>query len=144
MKRVIKEFTKNNLDFGGTYFFITDKNLFVILNNLFNNIGKFLRQYSSSPALSGDAIIVKKDVFDFLEGFDKSIKFGEDEEFAARAVKKNFKFGLIKYSHKSSGRRIKKIGFHRLIVSFIFNLLFKITKIKKLKNLAYSLYGEIG
>ncbi len=147
LKDSLNYFKKHNIDLGGTYFYLPHRNIFVFFNNLGNNFGKFFRNKSNKPALSGDAFFVKTDVFNALKGFNENMSFGEDEDFGERAVKAGFKYGLINKSHKSSGRRIVKVGLMSITLSFILYSLARFSKGERKKDLeikASKLYGEIG
>lgn len=148
LERGLRYFKKRNLDIGGTFFYLWHKNIFVMMNNLGNNIGKITRKNSKFPALSGDSIWSTKEAFEKINGFDESLNFGEDEDYGKRAVKNGLRYGLIPYSHTSSGRRIEALGLGRITKSFYFSTKAKFAKNedlkKKFEDLAADAYGGIG
>jgi GT2 family glycosyltransferase len=70
------------------------------------------------------AILVKKEIFEKVNGFDESIKFAEDHNFVRR-IRKLGKFGIIRSARiLSSSRRFEKDGwistYFRYIIAEIY------------------------
>jgi glycosyltransferase involved in cell wall biosynthesis len=74
------------------------------------------------------AVLVKKEIFEKVKGFDENIKFGEDHNFVRR-IRKIGEFGLIRSSKiLSSLRRFEKDGwfltYFRYIIAEIYMIFF--------------------
>ena len=109
LEKTINEFKERNLDVIGfkihpfphkeiTYFFV---------NIFYNRI--ITKLENKFPHLSA-GVLVKREVFKILNGYDETIKFAEDYDLARRSVKL-FKFGIIKSDELwVSDRRWRKDG----------------------------------
>ena len=72
------------------------------------------------PHLPGFCIFVKKSLHDQIGGFDESIHFAEDHEYAHRAVKSGAKFGFLKdVQVPVSIRRMERDGRLSIAVKYI-------------------------
>ncbi len=109
LDKALKEFKKRKLDIA-TFSLLPKKRkrLTSFLFNLFYNWPIFLLERIMPHAAMG--ILVKKDVFEKLGGFDETIKMAEDHEFARRG-KKIAKYGIIRsVSIYVSERRFEQEG----------------------------------
>ena len=71
-------------------------------------------------AFATNAVLVKREIFEKIKGFDEEIKIGEDHDFAKRAAKIG-KFGLIETEPVlTSARRFEKDGRFRTYLKYIF------------------------
>lgn len=102
---VLKEFKERGLDLGSFCLVPESKK---ILFNIFYNIPIIVLEKILPHAAQG--ILVKKDIFKKLNGYDESIKMAEDHDLARRA-KKIGKYGIIRSKKiHVSDRRFKKDG----------------------------------
>lgn len=97
------------------------------------------------PAANGPCIIIKKSLFEKINGFDEEIFFGEDFDLVQRAVKVGGKFKVFKTPILYvSCRRFEKEGFfvslYKSIKAIIYQLLFG--PIKK-PIFEYQMGGEV-
>lgn len=87
----------------------------ISLINLFQEI----LQFTPNPQLLGAMMGMKKIVFTKLKGFDSKITYGEDSEFAIRAVNHGFKLRIFRDpEYTFSLRRIRKEGTINMIRKF--------------------------
>ena len=120
---VLTEFKERDLDVAS--FFLepqSDKRGEKLLFNLFYNWPIII--FEKILSHGSQAILVKKEIFEKVKGFDEDIKFGEDHNFVRR-VRKTGKFGLIRSSKiLSSLRRFEKDGwfltYFRYIIAEIY------------------------
>ena len=82
------------------------------------------------PLAQGFCIFIKKSLHDEIGGFDESITFAEDSEYAARAARQG-KFGVLKSRILVSSRRFEKEGHLKLSLKYLY------------LNLRRLLFGEI-
>jgi len=116
-EKTLREFRKRELDIAS--FFLLPKEqgkIASFLFNLFYNFPILLLEKILPHAAMG--ILVKKEIFKKLNGFDKSITLAEDHDFARRA-KKIGKYGIIK-SNKIfvSIRRFRKDGWLKIVLKY--------------------------
>lgn len=109
LNRVLKEFKERNLDVAS---FCLDsqseKKSEEFLYNFFYNWPIII--FENILSHGSQAILVKKEIFEKVKGFDESIKFAEDHNFVRR-IKKIGKFGVIRSAKiLSSSRRFEKDG----------------------------------
>jgi len=116
LKNLIEEFKKGNLDVAsfpvcpqGNWF---DKLAYKIYNFWTKLTQNFL-------AHATNAVLVKKEIFEKIKGFDEEIKIGEDHDFARRASKVS-KFGFIETEPVlTSTRRFEKDGRLKTYLKYI-------------------------
>jgi len=118
LKNALSEFEERNLDIAT---FILNpqskKRTRKFLFNVFYNWPILIFERILSHA--SQAILVKKDVFQKLGGFDESIKFAEDHSFVRKA-KKIGSFGILRSTKIfSSLRRLKKDGWILTYLKYI-------------------------
>jgi glycosyltransferase involved in cell wall biosynthesis len=127
LDKVLREFRERKLDVASFCLDSqTKKRSEKLLLNLFYNWPIIILEKILSHGTQ--AIIVKKEIFERIKGFDESIKFAEDQSFVRR-VKKIGKFGIIKSTKiLSSFRRYEKDGllptYFRYIMAEIYMVLF--------------------
>jgi len=123
LNRVLKEFKERNLDVAS---FCLDsqseKKSEKFLYNFFYNWPIII--FENILSHGSQAILVKKEIFEKVKGFDESIKFAEDHNFVRR-IKKIGKFGVIRSAKiLSSPRRFEKDGwlltYFRYIIAEIY------------------------
>jgi glycosyltransferase involved in cell wall biosynthesis len=125
LNRVLKEFKERNLDVAS---FCLDsqsaKKSEKFLYNFFYNWPIII--FEKILSHGSQAILVKKEIFEKVKGFDESIKFAEDHNFVRR-IRKIGKFGVIRSAKVlSSPRRFEKDGwlltYFRYIIAEIYTI----------------------
>ncbi|MFA5878362.1 MAG: glycosyltransferase [Candidatus Staskawiczbacteria bacterium] len=115
--KALKEFRTKNLDFA--VFGLTpieSKKIQKIAFNIFYNWYIFLSERFLPHASMG--VLVKKDIFMKLNGYDETIKLAEDHDLARRA-KRISKYGIIKSTKIFiSDRRLRKEGWFNVAVKY--------------------------
>jgi len=123
LEKALKEFQKRNLDVAS---FCLDsqsrKKGENFLYNFFYNWPIII--FEKILSHGSQAILVKKEFFEKIKGFDESIKFAEDHNFVRR-IKKVGRFGVIRSAKIiSSPRRFEKDGwlltYFRYIIAEIY------------------------
>lgn len=80
------------------------------------------------PHATGSCLWVKKAIHEQMGGFDEVIVFAEDHEYARRAKKNKFKFGILrKHKIAISTRRYRKEGMVQIAAKFMFSELYMLT-----------------
>lgn len=112
LEKVIPEFEKRKLDLA-----IPNYNLKYVkkLKYLNSYLGwyfvLFWSQYSFIPQSSSQLLLIRKSVFESLNGFDEKIRISEDIDIVKRAARKKFKYRvLLKAKIYPSVRRYEKYG----------------------------------
>lgn len=89
------------------------------------NIGMALMQ-KINPAMNGPCMIIKRTVFEKIQGFNDEIVFGEDYDITKRAVKQKVKFAIFtKPEVYVSSRRFEKEGFFLTIYKSVYALIYQ-------------------
>ncbi len=82
-----------------------------------------------NPHTAGFCIFVRRQVHESIYGFDETIVFCEDHDYAKRAHKAGYRFGLLRSSYIAvSVRRLDKDGRLAIALKFIYGELHLITK----------------
>ena len=124
LKNTLEEFKTRNLDFA-SYRLIPDKKLYQVIFNLFYNwpitlVQKFL-------AHGAMAILVKRNVFEKIGGFEEEITLAEDHYFMNQAFKIG-RFGIIKSTQVyMTLRRFENDGFFVTIFKYALCYLFMLS-----------------
>jgi len=106
--KMMKEFLSRELSVAG-FFCIPDDNAF-IFRLIFWIYNFWLRLTEKFSGYGGNAIFIKKDIHEKINGFDENIKFVEDHLYVRRA-RKFGKYGVIKGTLSYVNmRRFKKEG----------------------------------
>lgn len=102
-------FRDKNYDIASTYFARDGKSamswLYMTITNLMKSVGHILKR---PVAEFGASIVITRDAFDRLGGFNETMKVGEDHDFFHRAAKMKMRFGVIPTSIIVSPRRFTK------------------------------------
>lgn len=114
IKNVEKKFIGNNIDIAGVNLKPITKNYLEKIFHQFYNVFQRAMQ-NIDPLLSGACIIVKKEAFNKIKGFDETIKIAEDHAIARKAKKIGLKFKIIDEYILLDTRRFEKEG--RIIFS---------------------------
>lgn len=110
IKDSVWDFQRRKLDIAGTHVRPLSKNLFdILIIDVVANSWIWLMQFLSPDAI-GACILVKKEVHERVKGFDESVYFGEDMAYVKGAVKRGYKFGVLKTKIGLSMRRFEKGG----------------------------------
>ncbi len=146
LKNAIEEFEKKTLDIAGTLqvpipTMKKSKDLEYTFFYEIINTGMKLIQNSKKPAMQV-CMFVKREIHEKIKGFDETLIFGEDSEYARRAVKIG-KFGILKSEKVMiSPRRFEKEGVILVLKNlyFIIGIIFghkfeKNSKIKYFNNI---------
>jgi len=109
LKNTLEEFTKRNLDMASFAIKPNPKNAFesFLLTVLYDNMIVALEKVLPHAAMG---ILIKKELFKKLKGYDETITLAEDHDLARRAARQA-KFGIIRSTELLvSTRRFKKDG----------------------------------
>ena len=143
----LTEIESKNIDIANCKFDKTKVNFkATLLYNIWDSY-KILTQRTPWAIASGSCIWVRKDTFSALNGFDESIPVGEDAAFVQEAIRKKYKYRVLKTFYFASPRRLDKISLTRIIFSSIIGLILgqiKATKIKSINRFCQKLYGGWG
>lgn len=71
------------------------------------------------PYTVGFATWIKRDLFEKLNGYDTTLKLGEDLDLGTRAIKNKAKFAVLPVFLKASARRFERDGRLRLFIKVI-------------------------
>lgn len=125
--KVLEEFKERNLDVASFCLDSQSKRKSEkFLYNFFYNWPMII--FEKILSHGSQAIIVKKEIFEKVKGFDENIRFAEDHNFVRR-IRKIGKFGVIKSAKiLSSSRRFEKDGwfltYFRYIIAEIYMIFF--------------------
>lgn len=123
IQNALFKFKKRNLDIAGFFIrFDSKKWLYRMLEILYNYPVYILQKIQ--PNAVGAGIMVRKSIHEKIEGFNTTIKIGEDHDYARRASKVG-KFGTISSPRVSfSVRRFKKEGVAKSSLQWIYLSIF--------------------
>jgi glycosyltransferase involved in cell wall biosynthesis len=119
-RKALSEFNAEKINFGAFILLPYPKNKisYFFFNNFYNKQTAFFEKFS--PHAAGAAILIKKDVFKKLNGYDETVKLAEDHDLAKRA-KKITKFGFLKSTKVFvSDRRFRQNGWSNTIMKYVF------------------------
>jgi len=133
LEKALREFKRRNLGVAGFFVFPKEGFIDLFLYSFFY-IFAFLTQWFLPHA--SNAILVKKEIFKKVGGFNEEVLMGEDHYFVRKASKFG-KFGILNISIITSLRKRKKIGFLKMYFSYLLGgfFLFFIEKLPSLKKL---------
>jgi glycosyltransferase involved in cell wall biosynthesis len=117
-EKALKEFKERNLDIASFCLEAKTESKFkkFLFDAFYNLPILFLEKFLAHGA---QAILVKKEIFEKVGGFDEKIKFAEDHSFVRKA-KKFGNFGILrKVRVFSSLRRFEKEGFLRTYLKYL-------------------------
>lgn len=119
-KKALFEFSDQKINFGAFILLPYPKNKvsYFFFNNFYNKQTTFFEKFS--PHAAGAAILIKKEIFEKLNGYDETVKLAEDHDLAKRA-KKITKFKFLKSTKVFvSDRRFRQDGWSNTIVKYLF------------------------
>ncbi|MFH1656410.1 MAG: glycosyltransferase [Candidatus Nealsonbacteria bacterium] len=118
IKKTLKEFDKRKLKIASFFLIPQEKNKITrFFFNFFYNWPVFFFQQVIAHGAMG--ILIDKDIFNSIKGFDEKIKLSEDHDLIRRA-KRLGKFGIIKSSKIFiSTRRFQTDGWFKTYFKFI-------------------------
>lgn len=124
----LKEFEERGLDVAGTLQYpISTMNGFTALRHrlyleFFTNKSLLKAQNTSHPLLM-HCIFARKKVHNIIGGFDETIEFGEDSEYAKRAKEAGYNFGILESCGKvgMNMRRFEEKEIGTLLKNVYFN-----------------------
>jgi glycosyltransferase involved in cell wall biosynthesis len=117
-QRALKEFKERNLDLASFCLEAETESKFkkFLFDAFYNFPILILEKFLAHGA---QAILVKKEIFEKVGGFDEKIKFAEDHSFMRKA-KKFGRFGILrKVRVFSSLRRFEKEGFSKTYLKYL-------------------------
>jgi glycosyltransferase involved in cell wall biosynthesis len=138
IEKALKEFYEKGFDLAGTLQNPFDTSIKINPNKVietckssrdlrykleygFTNL--FLKRFQNtkSPCMA-NGIFQKPEVYKSIGGFDETLEFGEDSKYAESAIKKGYKFGILKEPDKifTSPRRFDKNGFWKTLKFYLY------------------------
>lgn len=90
-----------------------------IVKNVYKiwDTGKNIRQWSNKPIGTTQFLIVKRQLFEHIKGFDEKLRVGEDVELIQRAVSHKYKFRILNVKISASSRRLQQAGVLAVMVA---------------------------
>lgn len=143
LEEIVTEFNDRKLDIATSGVSKNVKNKFAKTVYMIGGVSDNIRQYTKRPIGTGACILLKRSVFDDLNGFNEKKELQEDWDFLQRAVKKGYKFRILKNEIDVSTRRFDNIGFLRLATGAVVGVVLIAAGIKSAAILA-KLYGGWG
>jgi len=117
LEKLISEFKRRNLGVASFPIYPKGNLIDKICYFLYN---KFVEIFQNWTAFATNSVLIKREVFEKVGGFDEEVKIGEDHDLAKRASKIS-KFGFIKTEPVlTSPRRFEKDGRLRTYLKYIF------------------------
>jgi len=143
LEEIFNEFNYRKLDIATCRISKNVKNKFAKTVYVLGGFTDNIRQYTNSPIGTGACILLKRKVFDDLNGFDEQKVLQEDWDFLQRAVKSGYKFRILKNEIDVSTRRFDRQGFIRLATGALVGIILITAGFKSAKLLS-RLYGGWG
>ena len=84
-----------------------------VVNYLGSLLSRYFRMFRNTrrPALNGGCILVRRDVFTDMGGFDEKLRYGEDHDLARRSVSAGCRFAILdEPQYLASARRFSHSG----------------------------------
>ena len=123
LETTINDFTKRKLGVAGFFMDFQSKKFFYRFYYCVYNSLAFLAQ-RIKPLAVGAGIIIKKELHDYINGFDEQVFIGEDQIYCEQAAKKE-KFRLIKKTKIFfSIRRFEKTGRWKMFGNLVYSVLY--------------------
>jgi len=152
LKTALLEFTKRKLDVAGTLqtpiqTIKKRKNFQYKIFYGTANFGMRLMQKTACPFMQV-CMFVNKNVHEKIDGFNEELIFAEDSDYAGRAVKNGYKFGILKsVKVKISPRRFEEGNSLRLAITYFWLNLTRLCGYEHRKNsfckkYLYKTYGK--
>lgn len=115
--KIIGKFISKNADVASSYILPSEKRVKYGIPMAGINAVKFItHKLKKNIIIGGACIVVTKEAFNRLGGFDPKIAFREDHDFCQRAVKAGMEFIVIPEFVKVSPRRYEKFGSKKMVV----------------------------
>lgn len=141
IERTLRLFNKKKYDLACTFYTPFRKNIFILIIYEFFNLIFFIFQ-KILPSGAGMCMIVKRNVFGKVGGFNEEIKF-EDMELIRR-ISKGFSFGIIPIRIWVSDRRFRRYGIIKMLFKYLYlSFLFNINKFDWAEKVSYP-FGQYG
>lgn len=118
LESCIEEFDRKKADLATTRVkLISEKEIDKVLQ-LLTNIS-IIGLQNIVPMAPGFCILCKRKVFEAINGFDETVKMGEDVNFVQRAVNRDFRFRImIKQKIPVSARRLELEGRLKILLKY--------------------------
>ncbi|MFA5953195.1 MAG: glycosyltransferase [Candidatus Pacearchaeota archaeon] len=138
VENCLKEISERNLDVAGVLLKprIDKKKHLLFFYKLIYSFLNFLMKISqnSKSPLMQNCMFSKKNIYTKINGFDETLVYAEDSDYARRAVNKiHAKFGIINKKIYVSTRRLEEKGF-KLIFKVIYMAILRNFKELRKKN----------
>jgi glycosyltransferase involved in cell wall biosynthesis len=116
LEQLITEFEKRNLDVASFPIYPQGNGIDKFFYGIYNWWAKSAQKFS---VWATNSVLVKKEIFEKINGFDEEIKIAEDHDFAKRAARIG-KFGFIKTEPVlTSTRRFERDGRFKTYLKYI-------------------------
>ncbi|MFH1710898.1 MAG: glycosyltransferase [Nanoarchaeota archaeon] len=96
---------------------LSENKIEIFFHKIYNHWQRAMQNID--PHATGACIIIKKNIFNKLGGFDETIKLAEDHALARKAFRKGAKFKVLEGKIYFSTRRLKNDGKIVIAVKFI-------------------------
>lgn len=121
LEKLLKEFKKRDLGVASFSIYPTGNKFDKLAYGIYNWWAEITQKFFP---LATNAILIKREVFEKIGGFDEEIKMGEDHDLARRASRVS-KFGFIKTEPVlTSTRRFEKDGRLKTYLKYILGYLY--------------------
>lgn len=132
ISRILTSFKKTHIDIGCPYYFPYKSTIPITMVYTFFN-GLFFMFQKISPSGAGSCIVVTKNLFRSIGGFDSTLTY-DDIAFIRKGGRKG-KFGMIPAIVKVSDRRFRKHGVIKTTLLYILLSFFFLTGQFKFANI---------
>lgn len=113
--KIVGKFISTNADVASSYILPSEKRVKYGIPMVGINAVKFItHKLKKNIIIGGACMVVTKEAFSKLGGFDPKIAYREDYDFCQRAVKAGMKFIVIPEFVKVSPRRFEKYGYRKV------------------------------
>jgi glycosyltransferase involved in cell wall biosynthesis len=107
-EKLINKFKEKDLDIATCYYSPNDKNLRnILIFTSFNALKTWGHLTKKVIAEGAACIIIKRTVFEAIDGFNEKLTVGEDLDIIKRSIENDYRFGVIPLLIKTSTRRYK-------------------------------------
>jgi glycosyltransferase involved in cell wall biosynthesis len=143
-EKLLEKFTEKDLDIATCYFTPDKKNLkSIIAFTSFNALKTWGHMTKKVIAEGAACMVIKREVFLKLGGFDEKLTIGEDAEIVKRAIDEGYKFAVIPLLIQTSSRRFKGRSIIAAAVGaagITYATMYGIKWLKKHTNIFHKLY----
>lgn len=143
LEKTLEEFNTNDLDIATTLFEVSNEASFSTRAiYMLSDATKIVSQYTPVAHGTGECMIIKRHVFEEVNGFDELRAVTNDTEFLRRVIKHGYKYRIIATKIIPSDRRFKKYGLFRTAVGSTFGAITgKLQNIDSIRKIVEKVYG---